>query len=141
MDFENEESRVLFLKYAFTSLDKEHLFSEDYREQVLNDIRNGEQIEEVEESLFQTGVINCLKLSKRKGKEKIDKETIDQYFLGPHNNISECKAHRGVVMKVNGEVVIQTSEGQRKYKTTLEPNLEIGKVVTIHGDYVIKVVR
>jgi len=142
MDFENKETRMLFLKYAFTSMDKEHMIPEGYRNSVLDDIVNGEQIEEIEETLFQTGVINCLKLSKRKGKEKINEETIDKYFLGPHNRISDCKAYEGRVTKVNKKTArIETNEGNKRYKTILESNLGIGDKAIVHGNYVIKVVK
>ena len=137
-NFKDEKSRIQFLKYAMTS--KEHEIPEDYRELVLKDIVNCELKEKIDNS-FSQGIINCLLFARTKGKEKIDEEAIDKYFTRIHNNFSECKAYRGVVMKINGEAVIQTPEGQRNYKTILEPNLKIGNVVTVHGDYVVKVVK
>jgi hypothetical protein len=137
MDFENEEARLLFLSYAFTSIDKDHIIPEDYRGFVLKDIKHNEHIEDIED-FFTTGLINCLKLSRMKGKEKIDEETINRYFLGGHNKISDCKAYEGIVIKVNKRTAkIKTNEGTNTYRTILEPNIEVGNNVIVHGKYVI----
>jgi len=142
MTFENDEARKNFLKYAFTSIDKEHKIPEGYRNSVLNDLTNGERVEDIEELLFLTGVINCQKLSKMNGNEKISKDVTDRYFLGPHNEISDCKAYIGNVTKVNRKSVrIETPQGNKLFKNILEPNLEIGDSAIVHGDYVIKVLK
>jgi len=142
MTFEKNEARTNFLKYAFTSIDKDHIIPESYRNSVLNNIKNGEHIEDIEELLFQTGVINCLKLSKRKGREKIDEKTIDEYFLGPHNKISDCKAYVGTVKKLNkNSTRVEIADCSRSYKTFLEPQLKLGDKVIVHGRYVIKAIE
>lgn len=142
MTFENKDARWNFLKYAFTSIDKEHIIPESYRSSVLNDIRNKEHIEDVEELMFLTGFVNCLKLSKMKGREKVDEKTIDDYFLGPHNKISDCKAYIGTVNKLNKKTArVDITDCSKSYKTFLEPRLRLGDKVIVHGRYVIKAVE
>jgi hypothetical protein len=147
--FKDEESRIHFSKYAITSKDKEHPIQEDYRIRALNDIKNG-KLEEKFEEKFTTGILGCLAISREEGKDKIDKDVVNKWFIGKHNKISTCKAYEGRVIGLKSIVylgdanreseemaVVKTSEGQGNYKTILEPKLEIGKIVKVHGDYVI----
>jgi hypothetical protein len=140
MDFENDKTRLYFLTYAFTSFDEEHKISDERRNEILTGIKNGKVEEGIEEE-FTTALVNLAKLSQREGKEKIDEQTIENYFVsGVHNKFSKCKAYRGIVMKLNGKgVIVQTPEDDRNYRTDLEPKLEVGNVVIVHGNYVIKV--
>jgi hypothetical protein len=142
MSFEDEKSRLYFLRYAFTSLEKKHSLNEDYRAKILNGIRNNEADSGLEEA-FLTGILGCLAFSKKMCKERINEEAIRKYFHSPlHNNYSECKASEGVVVSLNGkEANIQTSVGQAEYKIFLEPGLEVGDRVGVHGNYVIEVIK
>ncbi|MEM5872519.1 MAG: hypothetical protein QXD55_01525 [Candidatus Aenigmatarchaeota archaeon] len=137
MDFESENDRKYFLMYALTS--KDHKIED--REKLLNELLNG-KLENGLEEKFTTGVVNCLKLAKKRGKEKIDEKVIDEYFVnGIHNKFSNCKAYRGVVMNLNeNNVSVQTQEGIKNYNSIVK-NLKIGNVVIVHGDYVIKVIK
>jgi len=134
MSFENKEARSHFLIFAYTSLD--HPIEECYRDKVLSDIKNGKAEKGLEEK-FTTALVGCSFLSKEKG--KIDKATVDEWFLKKHNKISSCKAYEGTVIGLNGEgATVQTPQGQKIYKTKLKPNLKVGDSVKVHGDYVIE---
>jgi len=147
--FKDEESRIHFSKYAITSKDKDHPIEEDYRSRVLNDIKNG-KLEERFEERFTTGILGCLSISRDEGKDKIDKDIVNKWFIGKHNKVSTCKAYEGSVIglktviylgNANKEseemVVVKTSEGKKDYKTILEPRVKIGNIVKVHGDYLI----
>ena len=113
MSFKSEEDRQHFLLYAFSSLDKKHYIPEDYRNKVLLGAKNDKAPEKLEDE-FMTAIAGCSALSKMKGEEKISKKIIDDYFLGPHNDHSDCKAYRGTVMKLDGiDAIVQTPQGPK----------------------------
>jgi hypothetical protein len=135
MVFGSEKARANFLKYAFTSVDKEHVIHGGYRREVLTDLRSGVPIENIEEDLFLTGVINMEKFYGKRATEK----DVDNYFLGIHNKFSDCKACVGTVTNVNKKSArVDTPYGNCRYDTFLTSDLKPGSKVIVHGRYVIK---
>jgi hypothetical protein len=135
MVFGSRRARTNFLKYAFTSIDKEHVIPSGYRREVLTDLKSGIPIENIEEDLFLTGVINVEKLYGKRATER----DVDNYFLDVHNKFSDCKACVGTVTKVNRRSArVDTPYGNCRYDTFLTSYLKAGEKVIVHGSYVIK---
>ena len=139
MIFENRASRLNFLKYAFTSESQMHSISEIYRQKALEYISQGKEIEDPVEDLFTTGVVNLEKLSKAKDEKRVSTRTTDNYFLGLHNKISECKAYVGTVESLKGKsALVRVGEGIEEYEKMLAPSTKPGDKVIVHGKYVVK---
>lgn len=135
MIFKDNDARSSFLKYGFTSKDREHRIPKSYRDAVLADLRDGRDIEDIDEWFFQTGIINLEKLYG----SAVNSKSIDEYFLRKHNKFSRCKALEGGISRVNSKSArVVTVDGESRYSIALTPGLTNGCRVIVHGDYVIK---
>lgn len=140
MDFENEESREHFLKYALVSKCKN--FSKSQREENIKYLI-GDKAPLGIENNFYTAMIGCESIAQNKGLESITNGIIDEWFLERHNKFSSCKAYKGIVIW-KGETkakVLTSIDTKRKYKTKIEPNVKIGSKVIVHNDYIIDVLE
>jgi hypothetical protein len=136
MEFENEETALYFSAFANTTLDKKHKIRETERKKILSGIKNGNIPGNLDN--FITAFVGCSAICRNNGKDKINKEAIEKYFLGPHNIHSVCKAYEGKVTKTTEkQAMVRTSEGEFFYKSLLVPSVKVGDNVIVHGRYII----
>jgi hydrogenase maturation factor len=155
MDFENEEARLVFLRYALPcseTLVKRGVISQSYRRRLMKAIFLNKKIPENSEKIFKVANLMCEKIAKRFGKKSIDKNIVRKYFLFNHDKIVDrrykifrdfdpliCRLYSGKVINMkNGKAVVQTIIGRKKYKMYPFQNLKKGDSVVVHRDIVIE---
>jgi hydrogenase expression/formation protein HypC len=155
MNFENDESRLLFLKYALpcadTLVERGFVTQKSIRELIKN-ISLNKEIKEHPEKIFRTANFMCGKIARRIGKKCIDKNIIRRYFLFEHDkvvdskyklfkdfNSMQCRIFSGKIIKVkNKEALVQTIIGSKEYKIDFIPNLKIGDYVVVHRNFIVE---
>lgn len=141
MYFESRGARNHFLSYALVSKCKG--FSKDQREENIRYLVEGVDPPVDIEKNFSTALIGCESIAKNRKLESITKDIIDEWFLEKHNQLSPCKAYKGIVVW-KGETkakVMTAADTERKYKTKIKPNVKIGSKVIVHNDYIIDVIK
>jgi len=156
MDFESEMARRLFLKYAVPCgkiYVKRSLMDKKYFNNLIDVVANKKKIPEGAESTFKLALEMCSKAAKNLGKNRIDEETVRQYFWFDHDAIAkkrhelmrdfkleECIIYPGEVKSVNRRALVSTPVRTNFYRTDFVPDLIKDYNVTVHYDFVVEVI-
>ena len=141
IDFKNEETKKVFLKYALPC-------SEDRdKSKIIRYIKKDLDIDLDIQKSFPMA-INMLKiLSKEKNENKINKEIIREYFWfkhaemlkenNPNKEIDKCLVLPGKIKKKHGKrkTVELVNGEERTINTEILENTEKGSWITVHWDY------
>jgi hydrogenase maturation factor len=155
MNFKNDESRLLFLKYALPCADtlvERGVVSRKLIKESIKNISINKKISGHPEKIFKTANSMCGKIARRAGKKSINKNDIRKYFLFEHDKVVEsryksfkdfdpmqCRVFSGRVTKIkNKRALVQTIIGSKKYKTSFIPNLKIGDYVVVHRKFAVE---
>lgn len=155
MSFKDEETRLLFFKYALPcseTLARRGVITQKYKKRLMKNILFNEKIPENSEKIFKIANLMCEKTAKRLGKKFIDKNVIRKYFLFGHDKIvdkrykifkdfdpMQCRLYAGkIIHSKNRNAVVQTIIGEKKYKIDFVPNLKIGDYVVVHRNFVVE---
>ena len=155
MDFKNDSSRLLFLKYALPCADtlvergavSKKLIKESIRKISLNRKVSGHP-----EKFFKTAYTMCEKIARRTKKKSIDENVVRRYFLFEHDKVVDsryesfkdfnplqCRVFPGKILKIkNKEALIKTIIGKKKYRTNFIQNLRIGDCVVVHRCFTVE---
>lgn len=155
MDFKNDSSRMLFLKYALPCADtlvergavSKKLIKESIRNISLNRKVNGHP-----EKFFKTAYAMCEKIARRAKKKSIDENVVRRYFLFEHDKVVDsryesfkdfnplqCRVFPGKILKIkNKEALIKTILGKKKYRINFIQNLRIGDCVVVHRSFTVE---
>ncbi|OGI12401.1 hypothetical protein A3K64_01050 [Candidatus Micrarchaeota archaeon RBG_16_36_9] len=153
MDFKDDSSRVLFMKYALPcspTLVKRGSVSRYEIKKLIKIISQGEKVSSSPEKLFKTAYSMCVGIAKSLGKSNVDKNVIRKYFLFEHDKIVDrrydefgdfnamrCRTFAGIVVNTN-KMIVQTIIGRRKYRNDLVSGLKKGDSVVVHRDFVVE---
>ena len=155
MDFENKESKMLFLTYAIPCagvLVKRGTVKQEEIDNLLDAVVNDKKIPEGAEKVFGFALKMCENTAKKLGKPKIDNEVIREYFWVVHDRIAkmrykemhdfkldECIVYPGEVLtNGNKKALVRTPIKMRYYKNDFVPDLKREDNVTVHYDYVVE---
>jgi hydrogenase maturation factor len=155
MEFENEESRLLFLMYALPcseTLVKRGVISQSYRRRLMKAIFLNKKIPENSEKIFKVANLMCEKIARKLGKKSIDENIVRKYFLFEHDKIVDkrykifrdfdplaCRLYSGKVINIkNRKATVQTIVRRKKYGMYPFQNLKTGDYVVVHRNIIIE---
>jgi len=157
MDFENEEARMLFFRYAIPCkevLVKRGTMSKGYFDNLISAVVK-KQVPVGVEKDFKLALFMCGKIAKKLGR-KIDEEVIRKYFWIEHEEtikkaykgmmqdftLEECTIYPGKVISnvVKNEALIKTPIKSFNYRTDFIPEVEKGKYVTVHYRFAAEII-
>ena len=156
MKFKDNETRLLFLKYALPcapTLVKRGLVSQYEIKNLVKNISQREKVLTRPEKIFKTANSMCARIAKNLGKKCVDKEVIRKYFLFEHDKVVDkrydafrdfdamrCRTFAGKVLDAN-KTIVQTLTGKKKYRDDFVLGLKKGDYVVIHRNFVVEKVN
>ena len=155
MDFKNDSSRVLFLKYALPCADtlvKRGSVSSKLIEKSIKNISLNRKLSDHPEKIFKTAYGMCEKIARRTSKKFIDEIVIRRYFLFEHDKVVDsryktfkdfnpllCRVFPGKILKIRNErALTKTIIGNKIYRTNFIQNLKIGDYVVVHRSFAVE---
>lgn len=155
------EPEVYFIKYAYPCAHilckvRKDVSEEEFRAMEDAAINNKIMDREYLERVFFRAFNRIGKIAQELGKDKWDKEVIEEYFVGRHNDVLEksdypesfkemCCVYGGEVVELDekgGVVVLYKSRDgttrKRKVRKDYFKDLKIGDKVRIHWQYVVE---
>jgi len=155
MDFKNDSSRMLFLKYALpcaSNLVKRGSVSNKLIEKSVRNLSLNRKLNGHPEKFFKIAYAMCEKIAGRTSKKFIDKNVVRRYFLFEHDKVVDsryeefkdfnplqCRVFSGKILKIrNKEALIKTIIGSKKYRTNFIQKLRIGDYVVVHRNFVVE---
>jgi hydrogenase maturation factor len=155
MDFKNDSSRMLFLKYALPCADtlvERGTVSKKLIKDSIRSISLNRKVSRHPEKIFKTAHAMCEKIARRARKKSIDEIAVRRYFLFEHDKIVDsryelfndfdplqCRVFPGKILKIkNKEALIKTIIGKKKYRTNFIQNLRIGDCVVVHRSFTVE---
>jgi hypothetical protein len=151
MEFKDERSRILFLRYALpcaATLVKRGNVKGSLIRSAIADISLGRSVEGRPESFFKTALGMCERIARRKGKKFIDQDVIRTYFLFKHDRAidrryklykdfdpSGCRTYPGLTVDAGH---VRTILGKKKYRTCFTPRLRKGDRVVVHRNFTVE---
>jgi hydrogenase maturation factor len=155
MDFKNDSSRILFLKYALPcagTLVKRGSISNKLIEKSVRNISLNRKLSGHPEKFFKTAYAMCKKIARETNKKSINESVIRRYFLFEHDKVVDsrykafkdfnpikCRVFPGKILKIrNKEALIKTIIGNKKYRTNFIQNLRIGDYAVVHRSFAVE---
>ena len=147
--------RLLFLKYALpcaSTLVRRGNVKQEYLDSLILMVSDNRVPKENAEEMFRVANAMCESIAARMKKSSIDTEVIRQYFVMEHSKVVDdryelmrdfnpvdCRTYTGEVVSLeDGEAVVSTVLGNRRYKTLFAKDIKKNDKVIVHYDYVIE---
>lgn len=92
MDFENEEAKSLFFRYAIPCARvfvKRKIINQKEFDELVEYVSNSKQIPESAENNFKLALRMCDRVANGLGKTKIDEEVVRRYFWFDHDGVAK----------------------------------------------------
>ena len=156
MDFENEDARLVFLRYATPCskvLVKRGLMKKDYFNNLIEAVAGRTEIPQNAERNFELAMQMCNRVAEGMHKDRIDEEVVRKYFWFVHDDVAkrryetmrdfklrECIVYPGEVLGIGKKALVYTPVTTRNYRADFVPNLAKGYNVTVHYDFVVEVI-
>ena len=155
MDFKNDSSKILFLKYALPcagTLVKRGSISNKLIEESVRNLSLNRKLSGHPEKFFKTAYAMCEKIARRANKKSIDENVIRRYFLFEHDKVvdsrykafkdfnpMQCRVFSGKILKIkNKRALIKTIIGKKRYRTNFIQNLKKGDCVVVHRSFAVE---
>jgi hydrogenase maturation factor len=155
MKFKDNETRLLFLKYAIPcseTLARRGVITKKYQRNLMRAVFFNKKIPENSENIFKVAGLMCEKTARGLGKKSIDQDVIRKYFLFRHDRVVDkrykifkdfdpiqCRLYSGKISSLKKRVAtVQTIIGKRNYKTDISKSLSAGDFVVVHRDFIIE---
>lgn len=155
MDFENEEARTLFFRYAVPcseTLAKRGVITQKYQRNLMKAVFLNKRILKNSENIFKIAGSMCEKTAKKLGKKFMDEEVIRRYFLFNHDKVVDrrykifrdfdpltCRLYSGRVISIkNRKATVQTIIGRKKYRIYPFQKIKAGDYVVVHRNIAIE---
>jgi hypothetical protein len=151
MRFKDEESRVLFLRYALpcaATLVRRGAVKGSLIKKAIADVSLGKPIEGYPERVFKTAIDMCNRIARKKGRKSIGQDVIRTYFLFEHDKAIDrryklygdfdpqgCRTYPGLVIDNR---TVRTILGKKKYRTNFTPKLRKGDMVVVHRNFTVE---
>lgn len=150
----NQEEKQLFMKFAIpcadTLIERDEI-TQDVMDGLIKKIVDGDEILDEEIAIFKVANSHCRFLAKKNSKDEIDTETIEQYFLGMHDEVVDdrfkqmgdfdpetCRIFSGKVVSVNGLATVETINDESEYRKDFVPEIKAGDLVLVHRNFIVK---
>ncbi len=148
-------NRLLFFKYAVpcaeTFVKRGTINKEEYKD-LIEQVRNGKEPEKNRENIFKVAMANLTFLALERNKDKIDDDTIREYFLFKHDKVvddrfelmgdfnpDKCRTYPGIVRKLeNDNASVEIPNGIYSYRTDFVKNLKVNDIVVTHRDFIVE---
>jgi hypothetical protein len=150
MNFKDEKSRILFLKYALPCADtlvKRGFVEKRTVTDAIEDVTLGRKVGGHPERIFKTALKECGKIAGRLGNSLVTEGAVRQYFLFEHDDVIDirykifhdfdpdrCRTYSG---KIVGNNVVKTITGSKRYRTFV-PSLKRGDFVVVHRSFIVE---
>jgi hydrogenase maturation factor len=148
-------NRILFFKYALpcaeTLIKRKNLTREKFRK-MIKQMAEGREPEKNKENIFKVAMAHLTFLALERKKDKIDDETIREYFLFNHDEAVEerfeemgdfdsesCRTYPGIVRKIeSNRASVETLLGIKPYKKDFVDDLKMQDIVVVHRDFIVE---
>ena len=149
------KDRRLFLSYAIpcaNTLMERGSITKEGIDELLNAIINERPIEDKDVDIFKVAKAHCTVIAKSLGKDVIDTEVIEEYFLRKHDEVVDeryaqmgdfdpetCRIFSGRVVSINsGFANVDTIRGNGRYRIDFTPKIKTNDYVIVHRDFVVR---
>lgn len=125
---------------------------QEYLGSLIEIMKKNRKIPKNAEKNFKVAFSACSLIAIDKGKKKIDKEVIYEYYRKKHDEVidkryeemgdfdpQQCRVRAGTVIETSKEhATVKNSTGKKKYRTDYVPGLRKNDLVITHWDFVVE---
>jgi hypothetical protein len=148
-------NKKLFLKYAIPcaeTLVKRGQINQERLNELIEKIVKNKKIFDEDVDMFKVAKAHSTILAKELGKDEIDEEVIEKYFLEKHDEVvderfeqmndfdpDKCRIKNGKVLSIgNGEALVETTKNKSSYRIDFVPDIKRGDFVIVHRDFIVR---